>query len=314
MQTSQESLARNAALRVLPLLLCSTAISTAFAQSNPRGGVSGPGGVRHLTGSVVSVDATAGTLTLQAQVGPQAKAVTLAVSAATPVHRFTTVGISGLAVGDQVEVMGIPLNIQAQAIRSGDRPQRPEGAPTGGGPTPPAGMQNGQNPPPNGEANRQRPQPPQQGVQGRRPGGAPSGGVGPQNGSGRGDVNRRPGGGNQQGPPRPPQNGQNPQNPQGGGPDANGAAPQPEGPPVRAHALGAIKSVDAAAGLLALNVAEGLDILVNVPADLKIGKRNAVTLADILTGDLVEVLFSVGRAGNLIALGINVKAPDEVTP
>jgi hypothetical protein len=88
----------------------------AGARGGPGGGPGGRGWWRGLAGTVSAVNASGNSLTVTAKVGNTTTPITLAVPATVPILRYTSVGLSGLKVGDSIRVSGLPLVIQAAQI------------------------------------------------------------------------------------------------------------------------------------------------------------------------------------------------------
>lgn len=121
-------------------LMTALAAAPAAAQAPPDngGGFGGGGGgfqggrpnrAPFAFGTVSSVDATAGTITITPQFGgngPQ----TIKVDSAAQVVTQASVALSDLKVGDRIAVQGVPTGITASAITAGDPPA---GLPGGGG-------------------------------------------------------------------------------------------------------------------------------------------------------------------------------------
>jgi hypothetical protein len=115
------------------ILLIGATMAPALAA--PRGN---PGRMETLTGTVTAVDTTAGTVTLQYRSRGLAPAITLTVSATTPIILHSVVGPAQLLVGDNIQVAGIPIVLNAQAIKAGVDVRTgitPPPTPTNGGTT-----------------------------------------------------------------------------------------------------------------------------------------------------------------------------------
>ncbi len=71
-------------------------------------------------GTITGGNASNGTITISA---PNGATLTFAVSANTPIYAETSIAVSGLKVGDHVQVEGIPTAITANSIVDGALPQ-----------------------------------------------------------------------------------------------------------------------------------------------------------------------------------------------
>jgi len=135
------------ALLVGVSLVTALAAAPALAQGPPPDNGGGGGGFQggrpnrppFAFGTVSSVDAGVGTITITPQFGgdgPQ----TIKVGGGAQVVTQTTVAISDLRVGDHIAVQGVPTGITASTITAGDPPA---GLPGGGGFGGPRGGGNG---------------------------------------------------------------------------------------------------------------------------------------------------------------------------
>lgn len=106
-----------------------------FAQGGPGGGGPGGGRMPFAGGTVKSVDAGAGTLTVS---GWNNSTQTIKVGANAQIVTQQTVSVSDLKVGDQIAVQGVPTGITASQATVGQPPAGLPGA--GGGPGGPGGF------------------------------------------------------------------------------------------------------------------------------------------------------------------------------
>jgi len=117
-----------AGLALLAAILILPAIA---APRGSRGGF-GFGRSREITGAVSAVNSTANTLSVQANVRALTVPITLLVPPTVPITRISTTGLAGLKVGDTVEVSGLPVAIQAAAIRASSLASPPSGTTSSG--------------------------------------------------------------------------------------------------------------------------------------------------------------------------------------
>jgi len=95
--------------------------SPVYGGPNPApGGRRGGYGVRPMIGTVASVDAVAGTITLSAPAGGDAQTLKVGPDASVVTQASATVG--SLRVGDQVRVTGVPSVMTVSQIVAGDLP------------------------------------------------------------------------------------------------------------------------------------------------------------------------------------------------
>lgn len=78
------------------------------------------GGMPFLSGTIAGGDLDAGVINIQGPFGGNAQ--TVKVTSSTKVTSQKTVSVSDLAVGDQIQVQGIPASINASAITAGTPP------------------------------------------------------------------------------------------------------------------------------------------------------------------------------------------------
>lgn len=88
-----------------------------------------------IVGTVTAVNAQNSTLTLQTTIGWFPTTVTLTVDPSAQIIRHFSTPLSGLKVGDQVEVAGLPLAIQADRLRASTPPAPAPTGETGGTPS-----------------------------------------------------------------------------------------------------------------------------------------------------------------------------------
>lgn len=177
-----------------------------------------------VTGTVTAVNAANSTITIQTTIRGLPSTVTLSVDPSARIVRHSSTSISGLKEGDQIEVAGLPLVIQASKLCAS-------------APSPAAG--------------------------------APAGGV-------------------------------------GGAANPNKAAPLLR-PDAEARAVGTVKSVDVEKKQVVIVLPDGkTEVTVVVPADLKVERRDVVTLDKVRVGDTAHARVKFGAGGQAVVVALEV--------
>ena len=123
----------------LALLALNAAALAAPAHPDASRGAGGSGHSPALTGTITSIDTAAGTITVTPASGT---ASVIALTSSTEIVGHETIAASAIALGDTLEVAGIPLTLQATSILDNHLSSpTPTGGttgttPSGGGSTP----------------------------------------------------------------------------------------------------------------------------------------------------------------------------------